>query len=174
MSVNMDVWQTGDLISNNRLTAKTVTTISTTPSIPLTPQLGQPWFDLTNNVFKTYQGVVYDWAPMLSEIDTAENLLLALGQNTVVSVMPQTAGNYMFTLYFSVVSASTNISVIYNWTDGIQAQTFTLISNSARPSGNSYTMNPLYVYSTTSGSMSIIISTSAANRVYASANIITL
>lgn len=108
--------------------------------------------------------------PALPVISTQELLITTTNLTTVVTHTPTVAKNIQATIYFRVITGTTNVSIQITYTDVTGAQTLNLLTTQSCPIG-SYTLLPVFINSTASA-ITISIQAGTSNRVYASASVL--
>lgn len=103
----------------------------------------------------------------------SEMLLTTTAATTVVTFTPPANGNYLIVCYFRVVTATTTVTVQYQWNDAGGAQTNTPVNAVAEPVG-SYSLAPFALAVTTAGPVRVVVTAATANQVYVSAAILAL
>jgi hypothetical protein len=101
----------------------------------------------------------------------ASGKLVAVGTGTtIVTYAPPTAGNFLIGIYFTVVVATTNVTVTVTWTDTTGAQTLTLLSAVAELVG-SYTLTSFEINSVITSAITVAMTAGTVSQVVGSASI---
>jgi len=126
---------------------------------------------------KNYVDTQVTAASSVTQQATAKNVqLTTTSQTTVVTFTPGVSGNgknYMVVIYYRVVTATTNLTLLVEWTDASGSQSTTPVPLSAQDVGT-YTLSPVYVNANSSGAIDVKATAGTANNIYVSADIIQL
>jgi len=101
----------------------------------------------------------------------ASGKLVAVGTGTtIVTYAPPAAGNFLIGIYFTVITATTNVTVTVTWTDATGAQTLTLLNAVSEVTG-SYTMVSFEINSVITSPITVTMTAGTASQVVGSASI---
>lgn len=111
-------------------------------------------------------------APVVSSrVATASDVqITGTTAQTIASFTPAAQGNFEVRLYFRVVTGTTNVTATITYADATGAQTLTLLNAQACAVG-SYTTVPAFINAVSGTAITVQITSSVANQVYASSNI---
>ena len=99
--------------------------------------------------------------------------LTATTATTIATFTPSSAGNYVLYAYFTVITATTTVTLEATWTDTSGSQSYTWVNAGSEAVG-SYTLMPLYINSVASDAITITATAGTADQVYVSANIVNM
>ena len=100
---------------------------------------------------------------------SAREVAIGTGATTVVTYTPGSAGEYLISIYFRVITATTNVTVTVTWTDATGAQTVTLLSVVSETTG-SYSLVSFMVDST-AAAITVAMTAGTVSQVLGSASI---
>jgi hypothetical protein len=107
-----------------------------------------------------------------SNLNKANDVLItSTSAQQIVSYIPTSKNNFMVMIYYRVVTGTTNVTVQVTYNDGTGAQTNTMLNAQSSAVG-SYSLIPLFINATNSAAITVSITASVANQVYASASIV--
>lgn len=109
-------------------------------------------------------------AASLNSTTGTEVELTTLTATTIATYTPASAGPFLLTVYFRVVTAATNVTLTATWTDVTGAQTYTWLSASSQAIG-SYNLLPLKIASTATV-ITISATAGTASQVYVTGTIL--
>jgi hypothetical protein len=96
-------------------------------------------------------------------------LLATTSPTTIVTYTPSTSGNYEISLYYSIVTATTDVTITLSWTDSVGAQTSNFMPLTSTAVG-SYMIATTYINST-NAAITVSATAGTANHVYVSSTI---
>lgn len=95
--------------------------------------------------------------------------LTTVSGTQILSYTPSVAMNINIGLYFRVITATTNVTITINWTDGTGAQILTVL-NSVPETVGSYSLTNFMINSIANNAVTINFTAATINQVYASAS----
>lgn len=111
---------------------------------------------------------------LASSINSVANVsnseLTSTSATTILSYTPSSQGNYMVMVYYSVITAATDLTLTLSWTDSTGSQTYTWVNGTSQAIG-SYNVLPVFINSIAS-EINITATAGTANQVYISGSII--
>ena len=113
-----------------------------------------------------------EWAAPAAGGAVASGKLVAVATTgtTIVTYAPPAAGNFLIGIYFTVITATTNVTVTVTWTDATGAQTLTLLNAVAEVTG-SYTMVSFEINSVITSPITVSMTAGTVSQVVGSASI---
>ena len=96
--------------------------------------------------------------------------LTSTSATTVLSYTPSLEGNYMVMVYYSVITAATDLTLTLSWTDSTGSQTYTWVNGTSQAIG-SYNVLPVFINSI-ADAITVTATAGTANQVYISGSII--
>lgn len=106
-----------------------------------------------------------------ARVNTFDLQLTGTSPTTIATLTPVVNGNHIVYIYYRVVNATTNVTVIINWTDMAGSQTMTVIPLTSSIV-NSYSVPPIYIQAIAANAISVIATSGIANNLFVSATII--
>jgi hypothetical protein len=124
-----------------------------------------------------------DAAMSFRAASVSDVIITGTAEQTIATFTPAEKRNFEIRVYLRVVSGATNVKLSATYDDGTGLQTKTLLYNHGglyfpNPSGDqpyatgSYSLQPLFINATTAASITVKITASVANQVYASCAIV--
>lgn len=112
-----------------------------------------------------------DLTATISSVANVSNLeLTSTSATTIVSYTPSSQGNYLVMVYYSVITASTDLTLTLTWTDSTGSQSYTWVNGTSQAVG-SYNVLPVFINSIASV-ITVTATAGTANQVYISGSII--
>ncbi len=108
-------------------------------------------------------------APTSPGNSASEVELTTTGSTSIVSYTPTAQGNYLVSVYFRVVTATTTVTVTVTYTDSTGSQTITVLNAQSEATG-SYSLATLPI-NATAAAITVSATAGTANQVYVSAAI---
>jgi hypothetical protein len=140
---------------------------------PLTANLAAGGFKITGlaNGSAATDAAAFGQITAGGAVASGKLVAVATTGSTIVTYAPTVAGNFLIGIYFTVVTATTNVTVTVTWTDATGAQTLTLLNAVAELVG-SYTMVSFEINSVITSPITVAMTAGTASQVYASASIL--
>jgi hypothetical protein len=125
-----------------------------------------------NGAYAEIIAIETELASNKSKIAKASDVLItSTSAQQILTLTPHADGNYHVGLYFRVITGVTNVTLVLTWYDGSGSlKTDTIYSAQACPIGE-YSIIPRTINAKTTGAITITMTASIANRVYASPSI---
>lgn len=101
----------------------------------------------------------------------SNTLLTTTVQTTIATFTPVAQGNFLVGIYFRVVTGTTNVTIVVTYNDNTGAQTNTMINAQVSAVG-SYSLVPLFINAVSGTAITVKVTASVANQVYASASVV--
>lgn len=101
----------------------------------------------------------------------SNTLLTTTVQTTIATFTPAIQGNFLVGIYFRVVTGTTNVTIVVTYNDNTGAQTNTMINAQVSAVG-SYSLVPLFINAVSGTAITVKVTASVANQVYASASVV--
>ena len=129
---------------------------------------------IDNNTIIVKNGLLETNPDSSLSINTVANVsnseLTSTSATTVLSYTPSSQGNYMVMVYYSVITAATDLTLKLTWTDSTGSQSYTWVNGTSQAVG-SYNVLPVFINSIASA-ITVTATAGTANQVYVSGSII--
>ena len=107
----------------------------------------------------------------INSVANVSNLeLTSTSATSILSYTPTSQGNYMVMVYYSVITAATDLTLTLTWTDSTGSQSYTWVNDTSQDTG-SYNVLPVFINSIASA-ITVTATAGTANQVYVSGSII--
>lgn len=129
---------------------------------------------IDNNTIVVSNGLLETNPDLSTSINTVANIsdleLTSITATTTMSYTPTSQGNYMVMVYYSVITAATDLTLTLTWTDSTGSQSYTWVNGTSQAVG-SYNVLPVFINSIASV-ITVTATAGTANQVYISGSII--
>ena len=105
-----------------------------------------------------------------SVANVSNSELTTTSATSILSYTPSSQGNYMVMIYYSVITAATDLTLTLTWTDSTGSQSYTWVNDTSQAVG-SYNVLPVFINSIAS-EITVTATAGTANQVYVSGSII--
>lgn len=131
---------------------------------------------LGSGVTKHTSDYISDYNPNGFPVNVTNQLLMDTNNDIIINVRTKPNGNYILYVYYTVITATTNVSVNAEWND-IQTGHQSKVLDSGSKDVGSYTLTPLFINNTGDAgtqTISLKIQAGTANQVYVSTSLVKL
>lgn len=125
----------------------------------------------------TNQALIYNGSAFVPSNISAEKAnafdtqLTTTSATTIINFTPTANRNHVVYVYYRVANATTNVTIVLNWTDNAGSQNMTILPTTSTAVG-SYSVSPVYIQATTAGAITVVVTAGTANNIFISSTII--